>query len=123
MKRALSACLAAVSSLFFPLGVPDVAVASAPNAPIVSAAVCANTSTGNTALTDLGRGTYQGEQGGLYPGGSNNPPSAYRTAGINAARSVVLLDKSGRPSASGAVVFLSIGMSNTSVEFRSCRTR
>ena len=119
MRRAVSACLAAFAILFFPLGVPDVGATNPPAAPVVGAAVCANTSTGNTALTDLGRGLYQGEQGGLYPGGSNNPPSAYRVAGINAARSVVPLDPSGRPSASGTVVFLSVGMSNTSVEFHS----
>ena len=31
-------------------------------------------STGNTALIDLGTGTYQGFEGGLYPGGVNTPP-------------------------------------------------
>src|SRR5688572_16649392 len=31
-------------------------------------------STGLTPLPDLGGKTYQGEQGGLYPGGANVPP-------------------------------------------------
>src|SRR5579864_9146214 len=31
-------------------------------------------SMGFTALTDLGKGTYKGERGGLYPGGENTMP-------------------------------------------------
>src|ERR1700682_3190593 len=34
-------------------------------------------STGLVPLPDLGDGKYQGEQGGLYPGGSNYPPNAH----------------------------------------------
>src|SRR5262249_48243925 len=34
----------------------------------------ARESTGMTPLPDLGGGMYKGEQGGLYPGGSNQPP-------------------------------------------------
>lgn len=78
---------------------------------------CSHTSTGNTALTDLGSGKYQGEQGGLYPGRTNVPPTAYQAAGVQAARSIVPLDKSGRASPIGKIVFISIGMSNTSMEF------
>src|ERR1700704_2593638 len=33
-------------------------------------------STGLIPLPDLGKGQYQGEQGGLYPGGENMPPPA-----------------------------------------------
>ena len=36
----------------------------------------ARESTGMTALPDLGKGNYKGEQGGLYPGGENTPPAA-----------------------------------------------
>ena len=38
-------------------------------------------STGEIALTDLGKGLYKGEQGGLYPGGANTPPKAHLEAG------------------------------------------
>ena len=31
-------------------------------------------STGLIPLCDLGKGTYKGEEGGLYPGGGNTPP-------------------------------------------------
>jgi hypothetical protein len=80
--------------------------------------ICSNTSTGYTAITDLGSGSFQGEQGGLYPGGSNTPPAAYQAAGVRAAQSVVQLDSSGTPNANGKIGFISIGMSNASGEFR-----
>src|SRR5262245_66296590 len=38
--------------------------------------------TGLTPLSDLGSGHYQGYQGGLYPGGTNAPPAAHRTAAL-----------------------------------------
>ena len=37
----------------------------------------ARESTGMIPLPDLGKGMYQGEQGGLYPGGVNTPPPAH----------------------------------------------
>src|SRR3954471_22707942 len=37
----------------------------------------ARETTGMVALTDLGKGTYKGEQGGLYPGGVNTMPAAH----------------------------------------------
>ena len=43
-------------------------------------------STGMVALTDLGKGAYKGEQGGLYPGGANTPPAAHLRAGLEIAR-------------------------------------
>jgi hypothetical protein len=39
-------------------------------------------STGLVPLPDLGDGKYKGEQGGLYPGGSNSPPNAHLRAGL-----------------------------------------
>jgi len=74
-------------------------------------------SVGLIPLTDLGAGTYQGEQGGLYPGGSNVPPKAHVDAGLQQARLVVPRDKDGKPSADGKIVFLSIGFSNPNMEF------
>lgn len=68
-------------------------------------------------LNDLGRGTYLGFEGGLYPGGSNEIPPDHRGAAVAVARSIVPLDAAGLPSASGKIVVLSIGMSNTTQEF------
>src|SRR5437879_4630651 len=49
-------------------------------------------STGNIALPDLGTGMYKGEQGGLYPGGSNTTPPAHLAAGVKLARQIQPLD-------------------------------
>jgi hypothetical protein len=122
MSRFLAARAALALSALLTFGSgPVAAVAAASPSPVPTPTNpylnCANTSTGNTAITDLGAGVYQGEQGGMYPGGSNTAPGAYQSAGIQAGRSVVSLDASGNPSPSGKIVFLSIGMSNTSMEF------
>jgi lysophospholipase L1-like esterase len=65
-------------------------------------------STGLVPLPDLATGTYQGEEGGLYPGGKNTPPEAHLAAGVARAKQIA---------ASPKVVLLSIGMSNTTQEF------
>src|ERR1043166_3837685 len=39
-------------------------------------------SMGFTALTDLGKAAYKGEQGGLYPGGENTIPADHLKAGL-----------------------------------------
>jgi hypothetical protein len=121
MGRVLAVWAAlAVAGVFFAAPTTVDALATpTPTPPPSTNNGCLNTSTGFTALTDLGPGTFQGEQGGLYPGGSNTPPSAYRAAGVQAGASVVPLDASGHMSANGRIVFLSIGMSNTSMEFSS----
>ncbi|HSJ09582.1 MAG TPA: hypothetical protein VK928_06690 [Longimicrobiales bacterium] len=68
-------------------------------------------------LTDLGANLYGTYQGGLYPGGSNQMPAAHAAEGLRRARLVQPLDVNGVPAADGHIVFLSIGMSNTSQEF------
>jgi len=78
----------------------------------------ARESVGLIPLTDLGKGTYLGEQGGLYPGGENVPPRAHLEAGLSAARKVVPRDAEGRESKDGKIVLLSVGMSNASAEFQ-----
>ncbi len=83
----------------------------------VCAADCTRTSVGFTPLNDLGTGTYQGRQGGLYPGGSNLRPAAHESAGLEQARAVQPLNAQGQPDASGKIVLLSIGMSNATQEF------
>ncbi len=81
----------------------------------------ARESTGLIPLPDLGKGMYKGEQGGLYPGGSNTPPKAHLAAGLRMAKEITPLDRDGRKSDSGLIVMLSIGMSNTTQESRSFR--
>jgi len=78
---------------------------------------CSNTSVGIVPLNDLGTGTYQGAQGGLYPGGTNVRPYTHTVGGMSQALQIVPRDGAGNPSASGKIVFLSIGMSNCTQEF------
>jgi hypothetical protein len=73
--------------------------------------------TGLVPLPDLGTGKYQGEEGGLYPGGENKPPAAHLKAGLKLAKAIKPLDANGKPSADGKIVLLSVGMSNTTMEF------
>ena len=65
-------------------------------------------STGLVPLPDLSGGTYQAEEGGLYPGGKNTPPPGHLAEGLRLAKSVAPIDS--------RIVFLTIGMSNTTQE-------
>ena len=79
---------------------------------------CGVTAVGFTPLNDFGTGTYQGFQGGLYPNGSNEPPAAHAQAGLALAQSIQPLNGAGQVDlANGRVVLLSLGMSNTSLEY------
>lgn len=78
---------------------------------------CSQTSVGFTPLTELATGRYKGYEGGLYPGGRNSPSRHYLDGGLAAAARVRPLDPNGVPSRSGRIVLLSIGMSNTYLEF------
>ena len=56
--------------------------------------------------------------GGLYPNGSNVRPAAHEAAGVAVAAQVRPLGPDGRPDAvNGQIGMISIGMSNTSMEF------
>jgi hypothetical protein len=70
-----------------------------------------------TPLTDLGSAQYLGFAGGLYPNGKNPRPSAHEDAGVALGATVQPVDRDGKPSTSGKIVMISIGMSNTSHEF------
>lgn len=88
-----------------------VAASTAPSArPLGAGAECSQTSTGLVPVTDLGKRRYRGQRGGLYPGGRNKPNARYLRQGLAAARRVKPID--------GQIVLLSIGMSNTTQEFR-----
>ena len=80
---------------------------------------CAGTSTGYPPLNDLGTGLWKGAQGGLYPSGLNTRPVAHTSAGLQIASHLQPLDTAGNAdSAKGKIVLLSIGMSNTTMEFQ-----
>jgi len=83
--------------------------ASAPAAP--------RDSIGVKPLTELGNEKYKGETGGLYGNGSNDPPREQQEAAKKAAAKIQPLDAGGKPSPSGKIVLLSVGMSNTTQEF------
>ena len=69
-------------------------------------------------LNDLGSGKYLGQfEGGLYEHGTNMPPADHLAIGLGQAAQVRPLDRDGRPSASGKIAMISVGMSNTTQEF------
>ena len=79
---------------------------------------CDRTSVGFVPLPDLGRGTYGGFTGGLYPNGANQPPTAYAREGAACAQKVLPRNQQGQPDPEGTVALLSFGMSNTTMEYR-----
>jgi len=79
---------------------------------------CSRTSVGLTPMNDLGAGFYLGQfEGGLYPGGVNDPPPAHEAEALLRAEAIQPLDQQGNPDPQGKYVLLSIGMSNTTQEF------
>ena len=85
----------------------------------IAFADCQLTSTGMTPVNDLGGRNYKGVSGGLYPNGANNPPAAHLNAGIDIAmHRIKPLNRTGAIDlAGGRIVFISVGMSNTTMEF------
>jgi len=73
--------------------------------------------TGMVPLVDMARGdAYQGFQGGLYLDVKDYNWGRHLGEGMKRAMSIRPLDASGAPARDGKIVFLSIGMSNTSQE-------
>lgn len=76
-------------------------------------------------LTELGAAAYtrmDGQEtsftGGLYPGGSNTRPPEHEAAGLAASAQVIPLDSEGKPDPeNGSIALISLGMSNTMMEF------
>lgn len=96
---------------------PSIAVALALSG-LALAADCTRTSVGLVPLTDLGPALYLGQyQGGLYPGGLNQPPLTHHDEAIAAAAQVVPRNAAGAPAPNGRIVLLSLGMSNCTQEF------
>ncbi len=78
---------------------------------------CSNTSVGFPPIADLGTDYWRGFQGGLYSDGSNYRPADHNLAGLNIAQNIVPLDTAGNVDLiNGRIVWLSIGMSNTTME-------
>lgn len=88
-------------------------------ASVAGAADCLRTSTAGTPLDEpwaLLR--FEGSQGGLYPNRSNVRPAGHQAAGMRLAGEVRPRNAQGSADdAGGRIVFLSIGMSNTTQEF------
>jgi len=86
--------------------------------PIWAQPDCSAPSTGLIPINDLKKKTFNGWTGGLYPGGSNFLPEAHKVAGMKiTAEKVCPRDMEGKPDLlSGKIVWLSIGMSNTTME-------
>jgi hypothetical protein len=78
---------------------------------------CSRTSIGAVPLIDLGAESYQGAQGGLYPGGSNAVPADHEALGLFMASQIEPLDEGGNPDPNGTIVLVSLGVSNTKMEF------
>jgi len=93
------------------------AVAVVVISPNAYGADCSATSVGFIPISDLGTRSYQGFQGGLYPGGSTLRPTSHETAGLALARSIGPMNSNGNPDQNGKYVLLSIGMSNANQEF------
>ena len=70
-----------------------------------------------TPLTELGTAKYKGEDGGLYGGGKNEPPKTHLDAALKESVKIRPLDAEGNPSADGRIGLLSVGMSNTTMEY------
>jgi hypothetical protein len=64
-------------------------------------------------MTDLGTGSYDGSEGGLYPGGSNTPPANWEASALSQAAAIQPLNASGNPAPNGSIAMLSIGVSIT----------
>lgn len=89
---------------------------------VAVASQCSVTSTGRIPLNDLGTGLYAGEVGGLYPGGSNQRPLSHDLA-LDRVGRILLRDAQGSPDPQGGkIVLMSVGLSNTTMEFRSFQT-
>ena len=65
-------------------------------------------------LVDLGpEQTYNGQEGGLYPGGSNVRPAAHDAAGQKIAHGIVPLGADGKPDpVNGKIVIMPVSVSN-----------
>ncbi|MBI1349434.1 hypothetical protein GC163_24470 [bacterium] len=84
---------------------------------------CGATSTGLVPINELvGQSYLDIFPGGLYPDGSNSVPDSHAQEGMARAGTVQPLDSGGHPDPNGVAVLLSVGLSNTTLEFSRFRT-
>ena len=81
--------------------------------------VSAKEATGLIPVTDMANRPYKEQSGGLYGLGRNTPPDSHQAAAIKELVKIQPLDVRGRPSKTGKIVLISLGMSNTTQEFSS----
>lgn len=76
-----------------------------------------------TPLTDMtAEDKYEGEDGGLYGKGGNEPPEPLKKSATEALAQIKPLDAEGKPSESGRIALVSISMSNATQEFSVFKT-
>ena len=69
-------------------------------------------------LPDLGADErHEGEEGGLYGGGSNLPPAAHLRAAEKVLAGIRPLDAGGKPADDGRIGFVALSMSSATQEF------
>ncbi len=74
--------------------------------------------TGLKPLTEMtADDKHEGQDGGLYGKGRNEPPEEHRKAAESELAKIEPLDANGKPAKDGKIVFLSISMSNATQEF------
>ena len=66
--------------------------------------------------------SYEGEDGGLYGKGSNEPPAALKKSADASLSQIKPLDAAGNPSDNGKIALVSISMSNATQEFSVFKT-
>src|SRR6202030_3546029 len=72
----------------------------------------------NTPLIDMAAGqTYMGFEGNLYEKSSSSAPMDHDQEGITRGSQIQPLDINGNAGPNGAIAFISVGLSNTSLEF------
>ncbi|MEK7995340.1 MAG: hypothetical protein AAB403_16175, partial [Planctomycetota bacterium] len=80
-------------------------------------AIQATEATGLIPVTQMTTERYKGQTGGLYGEGRNTPPEAHQAAARKELAKIQPFDAEGRPSKTGKIVLISLGMSNTTQEF------
>lgn len=94
----------------------NVAAATGSNCANISWDV-AGTTTPMTPIDDLATGSYLGEEGGLYPDGSNERPASHDSDGVNFAKAIQPLNAEGQPDPTGKYVLMALGESTNLDEF------
>lgn len=80
---------------------------------------CPDNFTDYIPIADLGKGTFKGSVGGLYPDGSNVIPAAHLKEGIRQSSLIAPRNKNGEiDSADGEIVFLVLGYSTAAMTGR-----